>query len=83
MNQEMLDKAGPAIIVVVVVAAIVAGYVFLKRSDTASQPFGVAPPGTVQQAMEQSRKKAQQQPRTAPENGAPGSSSSANAAPAP
>ncbi|HEY0076204.1 MAG TPA: hypothetical protein VGB77_19030 [Abditibacteriaceae bacterium] len=83
MNQEMLDKAGPAIIAVVVLAVLVAGYVFMKRSDTASQPFGVAPPGVVQQAMQQGQQKAQQQPRSAAPNAARTNSSPGTAPVAP
>ena len=82
MNQEMSDTAGKAIIAVVVVAALVGGYIFIKRSDPASQPFGAAPPGAVQKAMEEARNKQQQAPRGAPPRG-PGASPSASASQVP
>lgn len=83
MNQEMLDKAGPAIIAVVVVSALVAGYLFMKRSDTASQPFGVAPPGAIQQAMQQGQQRGQQQPPGASPNAARTNSSPGTVSPTP
>ena len=83
MNQEMSDTAGKAIIAGVVVAVLVAGYMFIKRSDPASQPFGVAPPGQIQKAMEEARiKGAQQRPTGAPP-GASGTTPSPSASGSP
>jgi hypothetical protein len=82
MNQEMSDSAVKAIIGVVVVAALVGGFLFIKRSDPASQPFGVAPAGEVQKAMQEARSQQQQAPRGAPPN-ASGSGPAASASQAP